>query len=87
MKILDVSKKLFYDIGYDNTSTKMIAKEVGIAEGTIFNYFDSKSEIFFEVFFLDSIEPFSEDSLVDSVGDVSKIICDHILKASVKIHI
>lgn len=50
MSILTVSKELFSKDGYNETSTKKIAKEVGIAEGTIFNYFESKSEIFFEIF-------------------------------------
>lgn len=44
-KILEVSKKIFREIGYEDAKTSMIAKEVGIAEGTIFNYFDSKAEI------------------------------------------
>lgn len=46
--ILVVAKKHFEDKGYDNTKTKDIANEVGIAEGTLFNYFDTKTEIFLE---------------------------------------
>ncbi len=49
-RIKDVARVKFTDIGFDKTSTKEIAKEVGIAEGTLFNYFDSKTEIFFEAF-------------------------------------
>ncbi len=49
-KILEVSRQKFTDVGFDKISTKEIAKEVGIAEGTLFNYFDSKTEIFFETF-------------------------------------
>ena len=45
-KILSVSKKLFLKQGYYNTSTLQIAQEVGIAEGTIFNYFETKVDIF-----------------------------------------
>lgn len=48
--ILDVSKELFGTVGFEKTSTKEIAKRVGIAEGTLFNYFDSKTELFFETF-------------------------------------
>ncbi|RDU24679.1 TetR/AcrR family transcriptional regulator [Anaerosacchariphilus polymeriproducens] len=44
--ILKVSKELFLTKGYDKTSTSEIAKAVGIAEGTIFNYFKTKAEIF-----------------------------------------
>jgi len=49
-KILDVAKEKFTNIGYEKTSTKKIAKEVGIAEGTLFNYFETKTELFFEAF-------------------------------------
>ena len=58
-KIISVSRKLFNEVGFDKTSTKSISKEAGIAEGTIFNYFSSKDEIFFEVFYseyFDNIE-------------------------------
>ena len=55
-KIISVSRKLFNDVGFDKTSTKMISKEAGIAEGTIFNYFSTKDEIFFEVFYKDYID-------------------------------
>ncbi len=54
--IISVSRKLFNDVGFDKTSTKMISKEAGIAEGTIFNYFSTKDEIFFEVFYSDYFE-------------------------------
>lgn len=49
-KILDVAKDKFTSIGFEKTSTKEIAKEVGIAEGTLFNYFETKTELFFETF-------------------------------------
>ena len=55
-KIISVSRKLFNDVGFDKTSTKMISKEAGTAEGTIFNYFSTKDEIFFEVFYKDYID-------------------------------
>lgn len=45
-KIINVASKMFFEDGYDNTSTSKIAQEVGIAEGTIFNYFKSKAELF-----------------------------------------
>ncbi|WP_105615227.1 TetR/AcrR family transcriptional regulator [Vallitalea okinawensis] len=44
-KILDVSKKIFKEVGYEEAKTSLIAKEAGIAEGTIFNYFNTKAEI------------------------------------------
>jgi len=50
IKIKEVAKEKFGTIGFEKTSTKEIAKEVGIAEGTLFNYYDSKTELFFEAF-------------------------------------
>lgn len=49
-KIKSVAYEKFNALGFEKTSTKAIAKEVGVAEGTLFNYFDSKTELFFEVF-------------------------------------
>lgn len=48
-QILDTSSKMFLVDGYDKTSTAKIAKAVGIAEGTIFNYFHNKAALFVEV--------------------------------------
>ncbi|MDA3845772.1 MAG: TetR/AcrR family transcriptional regulator [Vallitaleaceae bacterium] len=47
-RIISESRILFHENGFDKTSTSAIAKKVGIAEGTIFNYFATKSEIFME---------------------------------------
>jgi AcrR family transcriptional regulator len=47
-RILVVANELFMKDGYDGVSTSMIAKQVGIAEGTLFNYYDSKMDIFLE---------------------------------------
>lgn len=49
LNILEQSNGLFNELGYDKTSIRKIAKKVGIAEGTIFNYFESKADIFMEV--------------------------------------
>jgi AcrR family transcriptional regulator len=49
-KIIDVARLRFVEMGFEQTSTKQIAKEVGIAEGTLFNYFESKTDLFFDVF-------------------------------------
>lgn len=39
-------RTLFFTKGFDKTSTKEIAKKVGIAEGTLFNYFKDKNDLF-----------------------------------------
>lgn len=48
-RIVEVASKKFLMEGYDKTSTKALAKEVGIAEGTLFNYFQTKAELYLEV--------------------------------------
>lgn len=52
-KILEISKKMFFEDGYEKTSTSKIAKAVGIAEGTIFNYFKTKADILMEIISLE----------------------------------
>lgn len=47
--ILDVSRKMFFEDGYDQTSTSKIASAVGIAEGTVFNYFKTKADLLLSV--------------------------------------
>ena len=44
-RILQAARRLFADNGYDSTTTRDIAKEAGIASGTVFNYFPSKEAI------------------------------------------
>jgi AcrR family transcriptional regulator len=43
--ILQAAIKLFSEKGFNNATSKEIAKEAGIAEGTIFNYFKTKKDI------------------------------------------
>ncbi|OPJ55753.1 TetR/AcrR family transcriptional regulator [Clostridium oryzae] len=48
-EILQAAVKIFSEKGYSNTTTSEIAKEVGIAEGTIFRYFKNKRELILKV--------------------------------------
>ncbi len=45
--ILYTAARLFAERGFANTSTMLLAKEAGVAEGTIFRHFKTKDEIFF----------------------------------------
>ena len=50
-RIVKAALTLFQSKGFDETTTKAIARKAGIAEGTVFNYFKSKDDIalhFFE---------------------------------------
>ena len=44
-EILDVAERLFVSKGFDNTSTNDILNEIGIARGTLYYHFKSKTDI------------------------------------------
>ena len=48
--ILNHSESLFTSNGYKNTSMDMIAEKCEISKPTLYNYFDSKSSLFFDLF-------------------------------------
>lgn len=47
--ILDVAMKLFLKDGYENVSIRKIAEKIEYSPGTIYLYYKSKEEIFFEL--------------------------------------
>jgi AcrR family transcriptional regulator len=48
-KILSTARHLFARRGYDGTTTKELAENAGIAEGTLFRHFSNKKAILVEV--------------------------------------
>lgn len=48
-KILQSAQKLFARQGFDGTTTKDLAADAGVAEGTLFRYFSNKKAILIEV--------------------------------------
>ncbi|WP_019498614.1 TetR/AcrR family transcriptional regulator [Pseudanabaena sp. PCC 6802] len=48
-KILQSAQKLFARQGFDGTTTKDLATHAGVAEGTLFRYFNNKKAILVEV--------------------------------------
>lgn len=48
-EVLDAAGRIFAVLGYSATNVEEIAKEAGMAKGTIYLYFKSKEEIFAEV--------------------------------------
>lgn len=49
--ILDTAATLFSEYGFHEVNMEMVARKAGIAKGTIYNYFKSKDEIYFEINF------------------------------------
>lgn len=48
-RILDASIKLFMDQGYEKTTTRQILNEVGILNGSLYNIYKSKEDIFADI--------------------------------------
>ncbi len=49
-QILDAAAKVFAEKGFHPTTIKDIAKEAGIADGTIYHYFESKGALLLGIF-------------------------------------
>ncbi len=50
--ILDVAAEVFREAGFERASMSEICNRVGGSKATLYNYFPSKEELFFEVMFL-----------------------------------
>ena len=48
--ILSTASRLFAEKGYSNATTSEIAREAGVAEGTLYHHFGSKDGIFLTLF-------------------------------------
>src|SRR5437870_13882065 len=62
--ILRAALDLFAEKGFYRTTTKAISKKAGIAEGTLFNYFETKEDLahyFFEESLTQMIEWYQSD--------------------------
>lgn len=79
-QILEVSKKLFINNGYDKTSTKEITKTVGIGAGTLFNYFPTKADILIEIL-SDEINSTvsNNDSMIKEDVHASELVLEFLL--------
>ncbi|OPZ85081.1 MAG: HTH-type transcriptional regulator TtgR [bacterium ADurb.Bin429] len=70
-EILAAAMRLFARQGYARTTTKEIAQEAGISEGTIYRYFSSKQEILFAFSVPAIITPLHE--LLDQMADADDL--------------
>lgn len=75
-KILETAIKEFARSGYDNVTTKDIAKAAGVSEGAIFRYFKSKKELMDE-----AIMPAIKGMIPNQLNRVTdRFLKDHELK-------
>jgi AcrR family transcriptional regulator len=70
------AEALFMERGFENTSVSDIVKEVGVAHGLFYHYFDSKEQI------LDAI---TEKMLVEGTKNLQKIVDDKTMDAPQKL--
>ena len=66
-QVLLSSLKLFAEIGFENTTARLIAKEAGVSEGTVFSYFKTKEGILEAI-----LSTFLEQVIPDVIADFSK---------------
>ncbi|MFW6263812.1 MAG: TetR/AcrR family transcriptional regulator [Thermotogota bacterium] len=80
--ILKNAYQLFSKKGYEDTKTKEISDRVGIAEGTLFNYFSSKANLYMEAmlenFEISSIKLIDKEMTRENVID---IILEYVTKS------
>lgn len=74
--ILESTRMLFNDLGYDKTSTRAIAKEAGVGVGTVFNHFPDKPSLLIAAL-LDDLDTTQARALKDFPADAQ--ICDKFL--------
>ena len=82
-QILKTALKLFAAQGFDATSTRQIAREVGIAEGLIFHYFPTKASLLAAILedrlegrraFRRELRPLLEDAARKPVSEVLRSV-------------
>lgn len=78
-EILDAAVRVFSRKGFNGATTKEIASEAGVAEGTIFRYFKTKKDIL-----LSLVGPYLAQSLTDAIEEVSGASDEVILTAIIK---
>lgn len=83
-KVLGVARKLFWKKGYKSTTMLDIAKAYGCKPGNIYNFFDSKEHILYQVLLeemeqiLEPIKHLDEDDGSCPVQQLRKVITSHV---------
>lgn len=73
--ILEMATQLFAKKGFRNTDLRAVADGLGVAKGTIYNYFDSKNELFFACvqYGMDRLREAVEEQTVDESDPLRRI--------------
>jgi len=74
-EVLEKAMKTFWDNGYENTSSRMLQKKMGINQKTLYSEFKSKNQLFIEA--LKSYENLNKEvilnKLIHSKGELNDI--------------
>lgn len=79
-RILEAAVKVFAKNGFHNSKVSVIAKEAGVADGTIYLYFKNKDDILISLF------EESLTTLIDNMEEAVKDVDDPIEKLKIFIH-
>lgn len=74
--ILEISRELFNELGFDKTSTRAIAKQAGVGVGTVFSHFPDKSSLLIDVL-LDDLTSTQANAMRSMSNDDN--VCDRFL--------
>jgi AcrR family transcriptional regulator len=81
-KVVDAARQLFEEVGYEETTIRMVAERAGVSVGSVFTTFESKVDIFnyilfekFEALFdeLQRILPYLKGAARDRLGSLVAI--------------
>jgi TetR/AcrR family fatty acid metabolism transcriptional regulator len=81
--IIEAAVKVISANGYKNSQINKIAKKAGVADGTVYLYFDSKEEIMVDVFneflggFIEQVR-LEMESIGDTPGKLRKLVEAHL---------
>lgn len=50
LRIVDVARKLFAEVGWEETTNKLVAEHAGVTGAALYHYFDSKLEMYVAVY-------------------------------------
>lgn len=86
-RILDAAVRVFAQYGFYNSKVSQVAKEAGVADGTIYLYFKNKEDILIQVFIdsMDEILRRQEEALAGLEDPVEKLrvfACTHFLSVA-----
>ncbi|MGE5315869.1 MAG: TetR/AcrR family transcriptional regulator [Acidobacteriota bacterium] len=82
-KILDAALEVFANKGYHNSTVGAVAKQAGISQGLLYNYFKSKEEVLHELTF-GMIETVMADVLPARKGEkITRRHIIHIIEAGI----